>query len=265
VTRPLFYFLLLLISSCTLPDEKKLDAVLQPVDTTSIQSNDTNTAQSDTLSAPLLPPVKKIKRPKGIYRAILPLNGKMEQIVAFYNDYTFQLQEKYTGTKKDSIVTVRGNWSPSDGYIWLYHDQVVRGRYTWQGDTLQYYSPASKKSYSMHALQDVMDNTAWQTKKQEGILLYGVGTEPFWSIEYNNKDSLSFQLADWTQPVRMKLAEKNNTPDSVSYSALQDSIPLRVTVYPYFCNDGMSDFVYRNKIRVQYKGQVYNGCGVLYK
>ena len=57
--------------------------------------------------------------------------------------------------------------------------------------------------------------------------------------------------------LQAKLTDTNQTKDSTIYS--NDS--LRVVVYPYFCNDGMSDFIYTNKVKVYYKGQAYKGCG----
>jgi uncharacterized membrane protein len=47
--------------------------------------------------------------------------------------------------------------------------------------------------------------------------------------------------------------------DSTVYTADNDS--LLVTVYPLFCSDGMSDFLYTQKIKLVYKGQTYTGCG----
>jgi uncharacterized membrane protein len=261
----LVYPLLFLVCSCTIPEEKKTLAGLEDQDTASIQNNTSYTASRDTtLSAPI-PLPKKIKKPRGLYRVVLPTGGGMEQIIAFYNDFTYQLQEKYSSNKKDSIVVVNGNWSPSDGYIWLYHDQVVRGRYSWKGDNLQYFNPLSKKNFPMHPLQDALENTAWQNKKNEGVVLFGTGTEPFWSVEYNDRDTVSFFLPEWSQPLRMKVTDSLRTKDSLAYIARNDSIQLRITVLPFFCNDGMSDYVYRNKVRVLYRNQVYQGCGIVYR
>ena len=203
-------------------------------------------------------------KPSGIYQAVLPLSEKIKQTVAFYNDYTYQLQEEYSNNKKDSIVLITGNWSPSDGFIWLYKDQVVRARYNWKEDTLQYYNPLSRKSISMHSMPDAMENKTWQNRKTQGTVFFGIGNEPFWSIE-NTRDSLYFQMSEWPAPMQMKLSNTITSSDSIAFTAQNDSSQLRVTVFPLFCNDGMSDFIYRNRIRVQYNNQVYNGCGVLFR
>lgn len=261
-----FIFLsLIFFSACTLPEEKKAKEEAQRQDTTVLQSNDINTASTngndfDTTAS--LPPVKTIKKPIGIYQTVLPFDKKMEQTVIFNKDLTYRLEEKYP--VKDSTVITEGNWSPSDGYIWLYKDQIVRARYKWNGDKLQYYSPQLKKSFAMNSLKDIMQNDAWKNKAEQGIIVYGIGNEPFWRIEYDNKDTISFLLADWEHPVKMKMDSSFTTKDSTVYIARKDSAKIHLTVFPYFCNDGMSDFTYRNKIKVQYNQQVYKGCGMIY-
>lgn len=261
------FFILIFFSACNFPAEKETAASKKDMDTATVQNNtvDVNEAAMDTSNSIRLPIVKKIKNPQGIYQVFLPLNDKVEQTVAFNSDFTYQLQEKFLKDKKDSIITTKGTWTPSDGFIWLYKDQVVRGRYKWKGDTLQYYSPLLKKNFSMHSVKDAIQNTAWQNKDKQGIIVFGVGNEPFWSIAYNNKDSLSFQQSDWKRPLQLKVDSSFNTSDSTGYIAQSDSAQLRVTIFPHFCSDGMSDYIYRNKIKVYYNHQVFNGCGILYK
>jgi len=230
-----------------------------------IQSNDANTASSGTLSSIPLPAVQKIKSPNGIYQMVLPLKNKVEQTIAFNSDLTYQLQEKYGNGEKDSVVITEGTWTPSDGFIWLYKDQIVRGRYKWKGDTLQYYSPLLKKNFFMRELQDAVQNAAWNNKRKKGVVLFGTGNEPFWNIELDNKDSLSFLVSEWNQPLRIKIDSSFNRSDSIEYIGRTDSTQIRVTLFPQFCNDGMSKFIYRNKVKVQYNHQSYSGCGILYK
>jgi uncharacterized membrane protein len=259
------YALIFFLTACNLPEERGID-VLVKTDTTSIQTNTSYDARTEPATTnEVLPEKKKIKNPSGIYQAVIPFHGKIEQTVAFYNDQTFQLQEKYMSGKKDSIVLTQGNWSPSDDYIWLYKDQVVRGRYKWSGDVLQYFNPALKKTFAMQPLKDVLENNVWRNKKNEGIAVYGIGNEPFWNIEVKKQDSISFLLSEWAEPVTMKISSSNSSPDSTSYIASNDSTQLKLTVFPYFCSDGMSDYVYRNKLRVEYKKQVFSGCGIVYR
>ena len=251
------------MASCKLPEEKAAERFAEIADTMEIQTTDSNNAIVTAMEDKPIPHVQKIKNPVGVYTTTLLLDDVIEHTVAFYNNNTFQLQEKYAN---DSVVTIKGNWSPSNGYIWLYKDQIVRARYVWNGDDLHYFNPLVKKNFKMQHLQSAIQNQVWQNKKSQGILFFGIGNEPFWSVEVNNKDSVSFLLAEWTKPLTLKLnAVNNNNGDSVVYSGKSDTSFIRLTIFPYFCSDGMSDFVYNNKVRVQYNNQVYSGCGHLYK
>lgn len=263
--RKLFFLLLIFYTACTLPEKKKENQLSKKPDTTIIETNNYAAATKDTVTSIALPAVRKIKSPTGIYQTILPSENKVEQTIEFNSDLTYQLQEKYFTEKKDSVVITEGTWTPSDGFIWLYKDQVVRGRYKWKGDTLQYFSPVVKKGFSMNRLQDAERNAAWRNKGKQGIVVFGLGNEPFWNVELTNKDSLSFLLSEWEHPLRMKIDSSFNDNDSIAYTAHRDSVQIRVTIFPHFCSDGMSDFIYRNKVKVQYNQQVYTGCGIVYK
>jgi len=222
---------------------------------------DTNlTIEQDTTSySSYSPPA--IKNPSGIYQFVLSYNeAKVLHTVAFYPG-SFRLQEEYL-SKGDSLVITGGTWAPSQGFIWLYKEQLVRGRYAWKGDTLQYFNPKSNQKFSMAKLTPASNNPLWREKSKEGAILYGIGTEPFWSVEVKKKDSVILSMASWNQPVMVKLSATNKTNDSTEYISTTDS--LRITAYPYFCNDGMSDFTYPNKVTINYKGSILNGCGVIF-
>jgi uncharacterized membrane protein len=200
---------------------------------------------------------RQIKKPSGIYRLTLPYEGvTLIQTVAFYSG-TFRLQEEFTDNP-DSVTVTEGTWAPSQGFIWLYKDHLVRGRYTWAGDTLQYYSARLKRKFSMTPLTPA-NNKTWQEGKSKGAVLYGIGTEPFWSVEINDRDSIQLNMPDWSAPLRTKLSATDRTDQGTVYTAETDS--LQVTVLPYFCSDGMSDFTYSHKVIVRYKDKVYKGCG----
>lgn len=256
------YSCFLLLACGSEPKEKTDSATTKettPAPVTKIVSSDTdsNLALDDEVKP--APAVQITQKPSGIYRFFLPYEGgqKIRHTIAFYPG-TYRLQEEY-GEKKDSIVITEGTWAPSSGYIWLYKDQIVRGRYTWKGETLQYYSPQLKKTFSMTKLSPAVSNRVWQVKKKEGVYLYGVGTEPFWSVEVTGTDSLVLNMPDWNIPLRAKLETTSLARDSTVYSTANDS--LQVTVYSQFCNDGMSDFLYTKKVKVFYKGETYSGCG----
>lgn len=198
--------------------------------------------------------------PSGIYQFLYPLDEQTTILhTVSFSKNRFSLQEEFLN-KKDSVLVAEGTWSPSQGYIWLYKDQLVRGRYVWKGDTLQYFSPAQNKKYSMNQMTSAAQNPVWLKHKNAGAILYGVGTEPFWSIEIFKNDSLVLSMPHWSEPLTTFVSEKTNDAKGRVYKAAPDS--LQITVQPLFCSDGMSDFVYTNKLRIRFKNQVYNGCGV---
>ena len=271
--KVLMGFLILFFVSCK--EKKKQEAsVRTDTVTTTVADTLQKTTSANAYAAPSsedtdfkAPKLPSFKNPSGVYHSILPYDdsSKLEQTVKFYDNNTFRLQEKYLGGKKDSTVITEGTWAPSNGFIWLYKEQVVWGRYKWKGDTLQYFSPPSKKSYAMLPLSDVMSNVVWQNKKKEGAVLYAIGNEPSWTIEFDNKDTIRFLLSDWKTPLKIKLTESAKASDTTFYVAQTDSSQLKITVLPFFCRDGMSAYVYQNKVQVQYNHQTYKGCGVLYR
>ena len=228
-----------------------MDTIIDTADT------DLNFAKEDVpAEPPALPPVK---RPSGFYRFLLTdENGEKILHTISFSPGRFRLQEEY-GSQRDSIVVTTGTWAPSRDFIWLYKDQVVRGRYTWEGDTLQYYSPRLKEKFPMQKLEPVAGRDVWQRKRAEGTVLYAVGTEPFWSAEITGQDTLVVNMPDWSAPLRVKVNAANVTADSTVFTSPNDS--LQVTIYPLFCSDGMSDFLYTNRVKLVYKQQTYNGCG----
>ena len=117
----------------------------------------------------------------------------------------------------------------------------------------------------MQLLTDANENVAWRKKADIGISVKGVGNEPFWSVEIIRKDSISFIMPEWKQPLILKISSLSSNSDSTAYVATNDSTNLRVSLFPFFCSDGMSDYVYSNKMRVWYNDQMFEGCGVVYK
>lgn len=257
------FFCLLLITACGETEEKTTPS------TTAVSNLPAPSAQNeldtmvsfakDTASHESHAPT--IKKPAGIYQFILPYDAttKILHTISFYPS-SFRLQEEYFG-RKDSIVITEGTWAPSQGFIWLYKDQLARGRYIWKGDTLQYYSPRLKTTFSLSKLTPASTNKVWQDKMQQGAVLLAVGNEPFWSVEVSKRDSIILSMPDWTEPLRVKISTTNRDGNATVYTAATDS--LSVTVHPYFCSDGMSDFIYTNKVTVKRRGKTYQGCGMV--
>lgn len=201
--------------------------------------------------------------PEGFYQVLLPCADckGIEHTILFNPDLSYQLQESVMGNEK-SFTQLTGEWKPKDGGIWLYNNNTVKAHYIWGGDTLQFVDPKTNVRIPLRHLTSVATNPAWQNKKASGTTFYGIGTEPFWSIEMNAQKNIIFKLADWQQPITFKANNPVTTADSFVYRATNDTALLQVVIYNKFCTDGMSDNVYNNKVKVQYNGQTYNGCGM---
>lgn len=231
----------------------QLPTVATPVTTV---ANDTQTsfAKSNDTVAFLSP----VNRPSGIYQFMLPYGKYSILHTVAFSDGRYRLQEEYL--EKDSTVVDEGTWTPSQGFIWLYRGQLVRGRYSWKGDTLQYFSPRLGRMFSMTKQTLAGNGPVWREKAAAGAVFYGVGTEPFWSVEIDRRNLLTVSMPEWTAPLKIKNANRVQTNDSTVYTSVSDS--LQVVTYPYFCSDGMSDFTYTTRVKFVYKGQAYNGCGI---
>jgi len=257
VLRKTSLFCLLVLGACQLPAEKKALA-LQKLDTVRLQDPDTNEAKNTVELPPLpLPQPKKEKDPKGYYSVQLP--GGALHTVRFGADHSYELEERYKG---DSIVSTQGNWSPSNGFIWLYKDQVVRARYRWNNGRLEYYDPATKKGLPLYERTEISRDAVWAAKKKEGIAFYGIGNEPFWSVSLFNTDSVQMILQDQQVKLFSKLQQLPSASDSLVFVAA-DSIRLTICNCP--CSDGMSDRIYPQAVQLHIKNQVYKGCGLRYR
>ncbi len=262
----LFFFSFLL--GCTGVDESialevnTTDTVQRNVSTDNNSGFSVDEKEAERVS---IPKPQKIKNPSGIYSVNIPSPHQREHTIKFFANNQFQLQEKYKDGVEDSIVITQGTWAPSNGFIWLYRDNVAWGRYKWQGKSLAYFNTEDDKTLPMRELTDVMNTKTWQEKLNENVTVFGIGTEPFWSIEHRDGDTLSFLLADKGVPVNLKLASRLTIKDSTIYVAGNDSMQLKMVVLPFFCSDGMSDNVYQNRILVQFNNQKYSGCGVAFR
>ena len=258
--KPVFVLAILVLVACNNGStlSEKTDIATKQADTdvrnslvnTSADSALANT-DAETENRPLVRPILT-RLPKGIYQVALP---STKLTIHFHTDQTFISEEKDKDEKNINYTT--GTWKPTEGVIWTYKDQIAQNRYTWKGDKLAYLDPKTQKTYPMQKLSSILDNNVWRNKGKEGAEFFGVGNEPFWSIEIDEQKAVNFQLADWSAPVQ--------NADSLVYQLASDSANVKVVILNQFCNDGMSDNIYDNKVKVTYNNQTYNGCGILYK
>ena len=83
------------------------------------------------------------------------------------------------------------------------------------------------------------------------------------ALEIDKQKSISFKLADWKKPITVPAEKPVIVKDSTIYTLKSDTTKWTITIFPEFCNDGMSDYLYQYKVNVNYNGVKYKGCGVV--
>lgn len=208
--------------------------------------------------------IRSLASPEGIYQVFLPCSDckSLQHTIAFYPNRTFRLEEEKWGVH-NGLTKTTGSWTLSSDIISLYRDQLLVCQYKWNGHKLSYLQ--KEKEYPLNKVAFAGDNETWSKKKSDGVDFFGVGNEPFWNVEIDEQKQIAFQLADWGKPLIFKPTKPSRAADSMIYKTSNDSGMLHVVVYNQFCSDGMSDFVYNSKVKVIYRGNTFNGCGLSYK
>ncbi len=120
------------------------------------------------------------------------------------------------------------------------------------------------RQYALFKKNTTPENLSWRKKKSEGVDIIGTGSEPYWSVEIDNEKFILFKPGSSARPVIVPIEKPVVTKDSTLYSTVTDGgALLKISVASRFCTDGVSDHIYRYKMTVWYKGQIYKGCGVV--
>lgn len=210
--------------------------------------------------------------PQGIYKGFLSCLdcNKIEQTIAFYTDKTYRIEEIYHGKQINPVVSW-GKWEVKDSIVQLYEGKKLKKKLVWQGDNLAALDSIGKRlliekkmALLAKAPEHIWSNKAVALIKQKAPNLYAHGTEPFWSLEINNQKNTLFKMSDWKEAIILKTPVPTKSTDSTIYS-FDAGGKFWITVYNWFCNDGMSDNIYEYKVKVNYKGQTYHGCGIIFK
>ncbi len=236
------------------------------VDSSNVQSRDTVIVKKDSLIT--LPPAFTI----GFYQGVTPCADcpGIQHILLLDSSNNYTLEEVQWG--KNAFPTkATGKWDRDADTLQLYKGKQVESIYHIRYDTLYPVKVRGKMVYDQEAREKMLfrraafkPNETIMKKVNEGIEFYAIGNEPFWNLEIDMQKMILFKLADWTQPVIVPISKPRSNKDSVVYASA-DTSGLRIAILNKFCNDGMSDFLYKNTVNVTYKGQTYRGCGVLLK
>lgn len=198
--------------------------------------------------------------PNGAYQGMYPCKGceGIQQTILFTADKKYRLEELTWG-KSSLPKKTEGIWERKSGMIWLYQPGRTPLKFFLRKDSLF----TDSLQYALVKRELATLNPSWKQKQNEGVDFIGVGNEPFWSLEIDNEKLILFKLADWKKPLIVPIEKPSVAIDSTVYDLLSQRNSLRITVYPQFCSDGMSDFLYQYKVAVTFKGNTYKGCGAM--
>ena len=197
--------------------------------------------------------------PNGAYQGMYPCKGceGIQQTILFTSDKKYRLEELTWG-KSSLPKKTEGIWEKKNGMVWMYQPGKAPIKFFLRKDSLY----TDSLQYALVKRELATINPSWKQKQTEGIDFIGIGNEPFWSLEIDNEKMILFKLADSKKPVILPVEKPIITKDSTLYNLKYESNPLRIVIYPQFCSDGMSNFLYQYKVTVMYKGTLYKGCGV---
>ncbi len=207
--------------------------------------------------------------PSGAYQGVFPGNGGegTQQTIVFNDDKSYK-QEQMIWGKKSLPKTSEGNWRRNNNKIELSQNSKTAIILMKKKDSLfaliiNGVRVTDSTKYILTKRKLAANNPSWDKKRAEGIDFAGVGNEPFWNLEINNEKFILFKIADWQKPVIVPIEKPLINKDSTFYKLKSDTTNWSITIFPQFCSDGMSDYLYEYKVSVHYKGTLYKGCGIM--
>jgi uncharacterized membrane protein len=184
-------------------------------------------------------------------------------------DMSYRMEETYQG-KNDSAFVQSGTWKREGDKVMTYgKDGKMMLSYLVENDQLIQLDIEGKRisgnlgdKYRL-AKGKLADNPAWNEKRSGGIDFVGLGNEPFWSLEIDKGNFISFNTPEMKVPVKTTYTEPVVNNGVREYRLEGESTRLNIRVEPRFCSDGMSDFLYEYKVSVEHNGRKYSGCGAM--
>lgn len=207
--------------------------------------------------------------PVGAYQGIFPCEDcdGIQQTILFNDDKTFR-EEQMIWSKNQFPKISDGKWDMKNDTIELSQNNKTVIEFEKRGDSLiavningVIISNSSKYILIKRNLAD--SNPVWNKKRLAGTDFVAMGNEPFWNLEIDYEKSILFKLADWKKPLLTGIEKPIIYKDSTIYNLKSDTTKWSITIFPQFCNDGMSDYLYQYKVTIKFKGLLYKGCGVM--
>lgn len=254
---------IIIFYSCNEPVKQKKEETVYVSDTTRVQ--DTVVFIKDSTMAQTFAD----SLPDGAYQGMFPCKDceGIQNTIIFSSDKNYSREEMPWGSPAKPY-RAKGKWERKNNRIVLYANGQPELVFKYGKDTLinvesngNRIGDSSKYILTKRSL--ATENKSWDQKRNQGIDFIGMGNEPFWSLEIDNEKMILFKLADWKKPMIVPIEKPFVKNDSTYYSLMNGDVAWSVTILPQYCSDGMSDFLYQQKVIVCYKGVAYKGCGVM--
>jgi uncharacterized membrane protein len=207
--------------------------------------------------------------PSGAYQGMFPCKDcdGIQQTIIFNDDKSYK-QEQIIWGGNAMPKTSDGMWQRKNGKIELSKDGktaliLIKRKDTLFGTDINGIAIKDSSKYMLTKRKLASVNPIWNKKRSEGIDFAGLGNEHFWNLEIDNEKFILFKLADWKDPVIVPVEKPIITSDSTFYKIKKDTTKWTITIFPQFCSDGMSDYLYQYKVVVNYKRTLYKGCGIM--
>jgi uncharacterized membrane protein len=263
-----FYFLFIMIFYSCDDGSTKQDSVK---DTTIVSVKDTSRVQDTVifLKDSAMATTFADSLPSGAYQGMFPCKGceGIQQTILFNDDKSYK-QEQLVWGKDAMPESSKGTWQRKQGRIELSQNNktaiiLMKKKDTLFGVNINGVLVNDSTKYILTKRKLAANNSVWNKKRSQGIDFTGLGNEPFWTLEIDNEKNILFNLAGWKKPVIVSVEKPVINKDSTRYNLETDTTKWTITIFPQFCTDGMSDYLYQYKVKVSYKGTLYKGCGIL--
>jgi uncharacterized membrane protein len=262
-----FFVIAIMVYSCDEGSTKQETVT----DTTRVSVMDTTRVQDTVifLKDSTMPATFGDSLPSGAYQGMFPCKGceGTQQTILFNDDKSYR-QEQLVWGKDAMPKSSEGSWQRKNGKIELSQNNrpaitLLKKKDTLFGVKINGILVNDSSKYILTKRKLAANNSVWNKKRSQGIDFTGLGNEPFWTLEIDNEKFILFNLAGWKKPVIVPVEKPVINKDSTLYTLKTDTTKWTITIFPQFCSDGMSDYLYQYRVKVNYKGTIYKGCGIM--
>ncbi|MCC5940247.1 MAG: hypothetical protein JJU37_01795 [Balneolaceae bacterium] len=97
--------------------------------------------------------------------------------------------------------------------------------------------------------------------REDGVQFIASGNEPFWSVQIDNENNISFRTPDTDISGRIPNFETGSSLISTSFNA--GSVSARLDASELYCVDSMSGFLFTHTVTLTMENETWFGCGAV--